>query len=95
MWWRLIPLVLVPLPLPAAAWSPLRDVVCFARPALVERLRVQQGATLRATGLRDAETVIEVWATQGGRWSMVQTYANGTACIIAMGADWQAEGPPA
>lgn len=82
-------------PLPAAGWSPLAEVICAPRPALVERLTAQQGASLRATGLRDEETLFEVWATEGGRWSMVQTYANGTACIIAMGADWQAERPPA
>jgi hypothetical protein len=73
----------------------LGEVICSPRPALVERLRNQQGATLRATGLRDADTMFEVWATTGGDWSMVQTYANGTACIVAMGADWQTEGPPA
>lgn len=95
MWTRIIPFAVALMPLPTFGFSPLSEVICAPRPALVERLRVEQGATLRATGLRDAETVFEVWASQGGRWSMVQTYANGTACIVAMGADWQAEAPPA
>ncbi|QYK43610.1 MAG: hypothetical protein KF887_15725 [Paracoccaceae bacterium] len=82
---------------PAAAWgwSPVGEVICAPRPAMVERLARDQGATLRATGLRDGETVLEVWAAENGGWTMVQSYANGNACIVAMGADWDMARPPA
>lgn len=83
------------LPGPAFGWSPLGEVVCSARPQIVDRLERQQGATLRATGLRDRGTVLEVWAGRDGGWTMVQTYADGRACIVAMGAAWDQPAPPA
>lgn len=89
----LLPLLLAPGP--AAAWSPLGEVVCAPRPAMVERLERDQRATLRATGLREGGTLIEVWAAEDGGWTLVQSYAGGTACIVAMGADWDQARPPA
>lgn len=72
----------------AAAWSPLGEVICAPRPALVERLERDYRARLQATGLRDGETLIEVWATERGGWTLVQSYAGGQACIVAMGEHW-------
>lgn len=76
---------------PVAAESPIAEVICAPRTEIVSRL---QDATLTGSGLRDAEAVLEVWAKASGDWVLVQSYANGTACILAMGEAWEAMTPP-
>jgi hypothetical protein len=89
---RLIPLLLFPLPV--AAESPIAEVICAPRAEIVARLEQGQGARLAGSGLRDRETVVEVWAEPSGDWVLVQSHANGQACILAMGEVWEAVGPP-
>lgn len=89
MWRRLIPVLV--LATPAAGQSPIAEVICVPRAELVQRL---SGAKLTGSGLRDAETVMEVWTRASGDWTLVQSYANGTACILAMGEAWEAVIPP-
>ena len=89
MWHRLIPLVL--LAGPAAADGPIAEVICAPRAELVQRLA---GASVTGAGLRDTETVLEVWTKASGDWTLVQSYANGTACILAMGEAWEVVTPP-
>lgn len=88
MWSRLIPVLLAG---PALADSPIAEVICLPRAELVQRLA---GAEVAGAGLRDAEAVLEVWTRASGDWTLVQTYANGTACILAMGEAWEAVVPP-
>lgn len=89
MWRRLIPFLL--LAGPAVADSPIAEVICAPRAELLDRL---SGAEVSGSGLRDAETVLEVWTRPSGDWTLVQSYANGTACILAMGEAWEAVLPP-
>ena len=89
MWHRMIPLVLVAGP--AMAESPIAEVICVPRSELVQRL---SGASVTGAGLRDTETVLEVWTKASGDWTLVQSYADGTACILAMGEAWEAVLPP-
>jgi hypothetical protein len=93
MWWRLIPLLAlaVPIATPAAAESPIAEVICAPRAELLARMR---GAEIVGAGLRDTEAVVEVWTEASGDWTLVQSYANGTACILAMGEAWEAPAPP-
>jgi hypothetical protein len=72
----------------AQAGGPIGEVICAPRAAMVQRLTTAQGAALAATGLRDTETVLEVWTSPGGNWTLVQSYADGLTCILAMGAAW-------
>jgi hypothetical protein len=89
MWRRLIPLLV--LAGPAAAESPIAEVICVPRAELVHRMA---GAEVSGSGLRDTETVLEVWTRASGDWTLVQSYADGTACILAMGEAWEAVTPP-
>jgi hypothetical protein len=73
---------------PAAAGSPIAEVLCAPRAQLEARLARQFRAELTSFGMRDAEAVMEVWSDPEGRWTLVQRYANGLSCILAMGADW-------
>ncbi len=89
MWRRLIPLLV--LATPVAAQSPIAEVICVPRSELLQRLT---GAEVSGSGLRDTETVLEVWTKASGDWTLVQSYADGTACILAMGEAWEAVIPP-
>lgn len=90
MWRRLI-LTATLLASPVAAQNPIAEVICAPRAELVQRLH---GAEMAASGLRDIETVVEVWTKASGDWLLVQSYPNGTACILAMGEAWEANTPP-
>jgi hypothetical protein len=89
MYSRLI--LLLALAVPAAAQSPIAEVICAPRDELLLRLR---GAEIAGAGLRYEDAVLEVWAEPSGDWTLVQSYANGTACILAMGEAWEAVVPP-
>ena len=80
---------------PAGATTPIAEMLCASRADMVQRLSVQNGVQITAMGIRDVEAVMEVWADDQGRWTMVQSYANGQACIVAIGTDWMPELPPA
>jgi hypothetical protein len=77
---------------PAVADSPIAEVICVPRAELRQRLH---GAEVAGLGVRNQDTVMEVWTRPSGDWTLVQSYANGTACILAMGEAWEALTPPA
>ncbi|GEM_PF-1027870 len=73
---------------PAAAQSPIAEVLCAPSPALHDRLTRQFGSDRLVTGLRGPEEVMELWSSERtGRWTLVMSYANGTSCIVAMGKE--------
>lgn len=71
--------------------SPIAEMICAPRAEIMAKLA---GAKMAGSGLRDAEAVLEVWTRASGDWTLVQSYANGTACILAMGEAWEAVPPP-
>jgi hypothetical protein len=89
MWLRLILLTL--LSGPATAETVIAEMICAPRAEILSRLA---GAEKAGTGLRDTEAVLEIWTKASGDWTLVQSYANGTACILAMGEAWEAPPPP-
>lgn len=92
---RLATALLVMLPFPLRAASPIAEVVCAPTHQMTHRLTRQFGESRRATGLRGPEELVEIWADEGGDWTMVITYASGRSCIVAMGEHWTAQEPPA
>ena len=75
---------------PGMAQATISDLSCDDSARLTQKLTQVIGAERQATGLRDPETMLEVWVTRrNGDWMLVQTYANGTSCIVAMGAHWE------
>lgn len=82
-------------PTPAAARTPIAEMLCSARSSLEQRLAVQFRAQRTAMGIRDADSVLEVWTEPAtGDWTMIVTYASGTSCIVAMGSAWEMQGAP-
>ncbi len=74
---------------PAASFTPIAEILCEPRAAMVERLERQHGERPIGQGLRSHEEVMELWGDGSGGWTLVMTYATGNSCIVAMGEDWQ------
>ncbi|MCT8160212.1 hypothetical protein [Pseudoruegeria sp. SHC-113] len=78
----------------AQARAELSDLRCEDRARLEAQLQATRAEKV-GYGLRDPETLLEVWVTPGNSgWIMVQSYASGTACIVAIGDHWQNLAPP-
>ena len=85
---RLVAAALLALPFPAQAQ--MSDLTCDDSTRMNERLVDVFGATRQSTGLRDPETILEVWVLpRNNEWLIVQNYSNGTSCIVAMGEHWE------
>ena len=68
----------------------MTDLKCDDRARLERTLTHVLGAERHGIGLRDPGTMLEVWvARASGDWMLVQSYANGTSCIVAMGEHWE------
>lgn len=76
--------------LPTVSAANFSDLICDDRARLEDQLTSVHGAEKQGQGMRGPDSLIEVWITpQSGDWTMVQSYANGTSCIVAMGEHWQ------
>ena len=85
----MIPLALS-IALPSAAQAKMADVSCDDSSRLLTTLTTVLGAERQGMGLRDPDTMLEVWVSRAsGDWIIVQNYANGTSCIVAMGEHWE------
>lgn len=83
----LLPLCLIAGSGPVSA--KMSDVSCDDSARLADTL-VQVGVERQGVGLRDPETLLEIWVDRrNGDWLIVQNYTNGTSCIIAMGENWE------
>ena len=88
---RLLLFLTVSMALPGFAAAKMPDVSCDDSARLANMLTEVLGAERQGMGLRDPETMLEVWVTRrSGDWMIVQNYANGTSCIVAMGEHWEA-----
>lgn len=91
---RLLSILALCLPLPGLARAQMADLRCDDSSRMQRTLTEVIGAERQGTGLRDPDTLLEVWVTRhSGDWMIVQSYANGTSCIIAMGEHWQQTRP--
>jgi hypothetical protein len=87
-----VPLLL--LATPALAADPVSPVVCAERGDMLRRLEVEYGAVRQGAGLRGPEAVMEIWTVPAtGDWTLVQSYADGLSCILAIGENWEPEDP--
>lgn len=78
------------LAVPTSAQAQMSDVICDDSLRMVKTLKEKQGAKRQGMGLRDPETMLEIWVTaRNGDWVILQNYANGTSCIVAMGEHWE------
>ena len=57
---------------------------------MVAKLERDFGAQRQGGGVRGPDAVVEIWTVPStGEWTLVQSYASGRACIVAMGENWE------
>lgn len=79
------------LPGSAFATTTITDVICYDRDTMLVRLEQTHRAERQGRGMRGPDALLEIWAIPStGEWTLVQTYASGKSCIVAMGDNWEA-----
>ena len=66
---------------------------CGPRAAMTAALNQRYQESRQAIGLAGEVTVIELFVSASGTWTMTGTSARGLTCVIAAGEGWQAEKP--
>lgn len=79
-----------------SATAKITDVICDDRARLEKRLTQVIGAERQGRGMRGPDALIEIWIERNsGDWTLVQSYPNGTSCIVAIGENWETLTPKA
>ena len=79
-------------PVCADSVSPISEIWCAGRDVIARALTQRQGAELRGQGIRDQDSVMELWADRAGAWTLVVSYSDGRTCVVAMGDAWDTVG---
>ncbi len=62
---------------------------CGSRDAIAKSLTTKFKEARRAMGVVNARSVMEIFMSPQGTWTVLVTDTTGTACVIATGQDWQ------
>ncbi|MEM0948385.1 MAG: hypothetical protein AAGK37_13335 [Pseudomonadota bacterium] len=64
--------------------------LCADRGEITERLKATYGEKFAGGGLRNSESIFEVWmSSETGTWTIIMTQPNGQSCVMAAGTDWR------
>ena len=66
---------------------------CLPRDVLVQTLEKKYSESLQGGGLQNAQQLVEIWTSQSGSFTVFVTRADGFACIMATGQNWQSAAP--
>lgn len=64
-------------------------VVCDDRMTIVSSLSDDYQETRNSIGLANSGSVVEVFSSIDGSWSMIVTRPDGISCLIAAGRNWE------
>jgi hypothetical protein len=70
----------------ASAASP---AACGAHDKVVDALKAKYQEERRVMGVINAQTVMEIFMSPKGTWTVLVTDTTGTSCMTASGEDWQ------
>lgn len=76
-----------------SAFAQMPGQPCFPRNAVIKQLEERYQERKIGGGLAGNTTVAELYQSEAGTWTFLVTTANGLACIMAGGSDWQVETP--
>jgi hypothetical protein len=63
---------------------------CAEREMITERLTSGYGETFAGGGMRNQESIFEVWLSpENGTWTILMTTPDGRSCVMAAGTDWR------
>ena len=88
----LLAAVTVLVPTSAAAQEMSNDgspVVCDQRSTIISSLSDDYQETRNSIGLANSGSVVEVFSSADGSWSMVVTRPDGVSCLVAAGRNWE------
>ena len=71
-------------PAPATA----QVALCGNRSAIVDTLKTKYNESRQAIGVAGTESVVELYISEAGTWTMLVTSPNGRTCIMAAGHSW-------
>lgn len=71
-----------------------QQVACGKREDMVKALRLQYRESPRAMGLANPTTVIEIFTSTSGTWTILVTRSNGASCVVSAGEAWEETAPP-
>ncbi len=61
---------------------------CGERSKFVELMETRFGETHQAFGITSEGTMVELFASPSGTWTLVLSLPNGSSCLIGAGTDW-------
>ncbi len=63
---------------------------CADRTTVTTRLTDKFGEEFAGGGLRNAESIFEVWMSEdSGTWTIIMTRPDGKSCVMAAGTNWR------
>ena len=65
------------------------EPVCAEHQKIVDQLTNRYGETRQSLGLATNGSVVEVFASDAGTWTILVTDADGRTCLAAAGEAWQ------
>lgn len=66
--------------------GPIAEIICAATDDMQFRLEQDFRSVRVWQGIRSSDQRMELWEDGRGDWTLVISYAKGTACIVAMGS---------
>lgn len=69
--------------------SNAQQAVCGKRSAIVERLNSGFSEQPRSAGLASNGSLVEIFASKQGTWTIIYTKPGGPTCLVAVGDNWQ------
>ncbi|MEM6309901.1 MAG: hypothetical protein AAF754_07610 [Pseudomonadota bacterium] len=85
---RFVLLLSLIMAVPAAATSPVAEVICDATDRMEQRLTTTFTSKRIGQGVQSPDQIMEIWMNDQGDWTVVVKYATGRSCIVAMGEHW-------
>jgi hypothetical protein len=82
----------------AGSWlfpaSVQQEPECGKRADMVKALLLKYREKQRALGIANPTTVIEIFTSASGTWTILLTRSDGASCIVSAGQDWEEMPPP-
>jgi hypothetical protein len=72
-----------------AAAAETSPAACGAHDKIVEALKAKYQEERRVMGVINQQTVMEIFMSPKGTWTVLVTDTTGTSCMTASGEDWQ------
>ncbi len=64
-------------------------IPCGSHDAMAKSLTTKFKEARRVLGVMNAKTVMEIFMSPQGTWTVIVTNTSGRACIVASGENWQ------